>query len=287
MVEFVVAMVLTGVIAEVSYRYLEMPIRRGSFKVGTAARAQAWPMQTRRIIAVLGLVGAVVVGFSGFRVATADLELNQIEASIAAGEEEVTSVEELLGEVTPTNTQPDPEPAPVGAEEPVVTTTTPAAVVAPQREPVQFLAIGDSVMLGAAGVLRERGYTVNAEKSRQLKGTLEFLQQLKDAGTFGDVLVVHLGTNGPIARDDLDTFLEIVSEVPLVVMLNVRGELAWRSSNNELLASIDAEGDNIVVVDWLAESQNCARACFSDDGIHLLGNGQVFYADVIRNVTGT
>ena len=84
-----------------------------------------------------------------------------------------------------------------------------------------------------------------------------------------------------------DTFLEIVSEVPLVVMLNVRGELAWRSSNNELLASIDAEGDNIVVVDWLAESQNCARACFSDDGIHLLGNGQVFYADVIRNITGT
>ena len=52
-------------------------------------------MQTRRIIGMLGLVGAVVVGFSGFRVATADLELNQIEASIAAGEEEVTSVEEL------------------------------------------------------------------------------------------------------------------------------------------------------------------------------------------------
>jgi peptidoglycan/LPS O-acetylase OafA/YrhL len=286
-VEFVVAMALTGVIAEVSYRYLEMPIRRGRFKVETAARAQAWPMQTRRIIAVLGLVGAVVVGFSGFRVATADLQLNQVEASIAAGEEEVTSVEELLGEVTPTNTQPDTEPASVDAEEPAVTTTTPAAVVAPQRDPVQFLAIGDSVMLGAAGVLRERGYTVNAEKSRQMKGTLEFLQQLKDAGTFGDVLVVHLGTNGPIARDDLDTFLEIVSEVPLVVILNVRGELAWRSSNNELLASIDAEGDNIVVVDWLAESQNCARACFSDDGIHLLGNGQVFYADVIRNITGT
>ena len=145
-----------------------------------------------------------------------------------------------------------------------------------ERDPVQFLAIGDSVMLGAAGVLRERGYTVNAEKNRQFKGTLEFLQQLKDAGTFGDVLVVHLGTNGPIARDDLDTFLEIVSEVPLVVILNVRGEVAWRSSNNELLASIDAEGDNIVVVDWLAESKNCARACFTDDGIHLLGSGQVF-----------
>jgi len=281
-------MLLTVAVAEASYRYLEMPIRRGSFKAETAARAQAWPLQTRRIVAGLGLIGVIVVGFAGFRVATADLELNQIEASIAAGEQDVTSVEELLGEVTTASNADDDQSESSSDDVAAVTTTSVStAVVTPQREPVQFLAIGDSVMLGAAGVLRERGYTVNAEKSRQLKGTLEFLQQLKDAGTFGDVLVVHLGTNGPIAQADLQTFLEIVNDVPLVVMLNVRGELAWRSSNNELLASIDSEDDNIVVVDWLSESQNCSGSCFGDDGIHLLGDGQVFYANVIRNITGT
>ncbi|MGA0034674.1 MAG: acyltransferase family protein [Ilumatobacteraceae bacterium] len=288
LIEFVVAMLVTVAVAEVSYRYLEMPIRRGQFKVETSARAEAWSMQTRRLIAVFGLVGVVVIGFSGFRVATADLELNQIEASIAAGEQDVTSVEELLGEVTSDVSSESDQSADTGDSASDITTTTAAtAVVTPQREPVQFLAIGDSVMLGAAGVLRERGYTVNAEKSRQLKGTLEFLQQLKDAGTFGDVLVVHLGTNGPIAQADLNTFMEIVIDVPLVVMLNVRGELAWRNSNNELLASIDAEDNNIVVVDWLSESKNCSGSCFGDDGIHLLGDGQVFYANVIRNITGT
>ncbi len=288
LIEFVLAMLVTVAVAEVSYRYLEMPIRRGQFKVETSARAESWPMQTRRLIAVFGLVGVVVIGFSGFRVATADLELNQIEASIAAGEQDVTSVEELLGEVTSDVSSETDQSADTGDSASDITTTTAAtAVVTPQREPVQFLAIGDSVMLGAAGVLRERGYTVNAEKSRQLKGTLEFLQQLKDAGTFGDVLVVHLGTNGPIAQADLNTFMEIVIDVPLVVMLNVRGELAWRNSNNELLASIDAEDNNIVVVDWLSESQNCSGSCFGDDGIHLLGDGQVFYANVIRNITGT
>ena len=288
LIEFMVAMLVTVAVAEVSYRYLEMPIRRGQFKVETSARAEAWSMQTRRLIAVFGLVGVVVIGFSGFRVATADLELNQIEASIAAGEQDVTSVEELLGEVTSDVSSETDQSADTGDSASDITITTAAtAVVTPQREPVQFLAIGDSVMLGAAGVLRERGYTVNAEKSRQLKGTLEFLQQLKDAGTFGDVLVVHLGTNGPIAQADLNTFMEIVIDVPLVVMLNVRGELAWRNSNNELLASIDAEDNNIVVVDWLSESQNCSGSCFGDDGIHLLGDGQVFYANVIRNITGT
>ena len=288
LIEFVIAMVLTVIVAEASYRYLEMPIRRGRFKEETATRAQAWPIQTRRIVVGLGLVAVIVVGFSGFRVATADLELNQIEASIAAGEEDVTSVEELLGSVTAASSSQGDQSESASDNPAAMTTTSVAtAVVTPQRDPVQFLAIGDSVMLGAAGVLRERGYTVNAEKSRQLKGTLEFLQQLKDAGAFGDVLVVHLGTNGPIAQADLSTFLEIVNDVPLVVMLNVRGELAWRSANNELLASIDTEDDNIVVVDWLSESQNCSGSCFGDDGIHLLGDGQVFYANVIRNITGT
>lgn len=288
LIEFVIAMLLTAAVSEASYRYLEMPIRRGSFKAETSARATTWPIQTRRIVAGLGIVAAIIMGFSGFRVATADLELNQIEASIAAGEQDVTSVEELLGEVsTGSISESDQNESSSESGGDATTTSVATAVVTPQREPVQFLAIGDSVMLGAAGVLRERGYTVNAEKSRQLKGTLEFLQQLRDAGAFGDVLVVHLGTNGPISQADLEIFLEIVDEVPLVVMLNVRGELAWRSSNNELLASIDAEDDNIVVVDWLSESQNCSGSCFGDDGIHLLGEGQEFYANVIRNITGT
>jgi len=288
LIEFVVAMLVTAAVAEASYRYLEMPIRRGQFKVETSARAEAWSMQSRRLVAVFGLVGVIVIGFSGLRVATADLQLNQIEASIAAGEQDVTSVEELLGDVTGDVSSENDQSADTGdGASDITSTTTATAIVTPQREPVQFLAIGDSVMLGAAGVLRERGYTVNAEKSRQLKGTLEFLQQLKDAGAFGDVLVVHLGTNGPIAQADLNTFLEIVSDVPLVVMLNVRGEVAWRNSNNELLALIDAEDNNVVVVDWLSESQNCSGSCFGDDGIHLLGDGQVFYANVIRNITGT
>jgi hypothetical protein len=115
---------------------------------------------------------------------------------------------------------------------------------------------------------------------------LDFLRQLRDFGTFGDVLVVHLGTNGPIGAANLDEFLDIVADVPMVVMLNVRGEVAWRDSNNELLASVDGPDDNLIVVDWLTESQNCSGACFASDDIHLSADGQVFYADAIRNVTG-
>ena len=281
---FVIAMILTAVVAECSYRFLEMPIRRGeSVSAGIVARLRQ--PTTRRAFAALTAVFTLVTLYSGVRLVTADLQLNEIEASIEAGQQEVTSVEELLGDVTPaasTDATPDDETA--SAE---VGDTSTTIAIAAQREPVQFLAIGDSVMLGAAGVLRERGYVVNAEKNRQLSGTLDFLRQLRDLGTFGDVLVVHLGTNGPIGAANLDEFLDIVSGVPLVVMLNVRGELTWRDSNNALLAAADGPDDNLIVIDWLTESQNCTGSCFADDGIHLSADGQVFYADTIRNVTGT
>jgi hypothetical protein len=281
---FVIAMILTAVVAECSYQFLEMPIRRGeSVSAGIVTRLRQ--PTTRRVFAALTAVFTVVTLYSGVRLVTADLQLNEIEASIEAGQQEVTSVEELLGDVTPaasTGATPDDETA--GAE---VGDTTTTIAIAAQREPVQFLAIGDSVMLGAAGVLRERGYVVNAEKNRQLSGTLDFLRQLRDLGTFGDVLVVHLGTNGPIGQANLDEFLDIVSGVPLVVMLNVRGELTWRDANNALLAAADGPDDNLIVIDWLTESQNCTGSCFADDGVHLSADGQVFYADTIRNVTGT
>jgi peptidoglycan/LPS O-acetylase OafA/YrhL len=281
---FLIAMVLTGVVAELSYRHIEMPIRRGE-PILRRPTSNRLPVEARRATIGLTAVAAMLVVYSGARLATADLQLNEIEASIAAGQLDVTSVEELLGEVT-TSGSGDLTDATTDSGSPVDGATTDSVAIAAQREPVEFLAIGDSVMLGATGVLRERGYVVNAEQNRQLSGTLDFLRQLRDLGTFGDVVVVHLGTNGPIGSANLIEFLDIVRDVPMVVMLNVRGDVDWRDSNNEALAAVDGPDDNLIVIDWLTESENCSGSCFASDGIHLSADGQVFYADTIRNVTG-
>ena len=237
----------------------------------------------RRIVTVVGVVLAALLVFSTVRLATADVELNEIEASIAAGQQQTTSVDDLLGDIPAgsgdgTGTAIDPL---TGVE---VTVTSIA--LAPQREPIEFLAIGDSVMLGAAGELFDRGYTVNAEQNRQMSDVLPFMQQLRDSGALGGVVVVHLGTNGPISEATMQAFLDIVAEVPTVVMLNVRGDVEWAERNNALLASVDGPDDNLILIDWATESGNCSGSCFAGDGIHLSADGQVHYANVIRDVTG-
>ena len=297
--QFAIAMVLTITVAEASYRFLEMPIRRGDLGESWrrfSRRAAAGPR--RLVVMTLSLVTVLAV-VSGVRVATADLELNEIEQSILEGSSSVTDISELLADPATTGTTVAPEPTPTtiadsGDEpaepdpEPVAetTTTAPPISVAPAREPIPYLAIGDSVMLGAAPILAERGYTVNAQQSRQMKDTVPFMEQLRDAEVFGQAVVVHLGTNGYCSEETLDAFLAPLADVQ-VVMLTVRGDLAWTDHNNELLKARDAAADdNLIVIDWEEQARNCVGECFAGDGIHLADDGQVFYANLIRDVTG-
>ena len=71
-------------------------------------------------------------------------------------------------------------------------------------------AIGDSVMLDAQPALQADipGIDVEAAVSRQWDEGVALVQQMKAAGTLGSIVVIDLGTNGPVnpgavRRDDV------------------------------------------------------------------------------------
>lgn len=292
--QFVVAMVVTVVVSELSYRYVETPIRRrevGAWWESLRIRRDPVP---RQIAAVTVVVSMLVLAFGVLRLGLAELKQNEVAVALAEGEENVTSIDDLLGggdegaapaEAAPPVTQPV-DTTPTSESTTTTSTTTTTTTTTLPAEPVDYLAIGDSVMLGAAGVLSDRGYTVNAEVSRQMIDFVPVMEQLGDADLFGDPIVIHLGTNGPFTRETLDAFLAPLSRVPNVIILNVRASRPWTAENNRILAERDRPGDNIILIDWQTLSQNCTGACFSDDGIHLSADGRRYYADVIGDVTG-
>ncbi|MFW2336124.1 acyltransferase family protein [Ilumatobacter sp.] len=294
--EFVVALILTMIITELSYRFIEMPVRRRQVAAWwESLRVRRDPVP-RQIAAVTVVATLLVLAFGVLRLGLADVEQNEIAAALDAGQENVTSLDELLGtggdegaagaDPPPSaTTVPAVADTAVAAATTTSTTTTTTTTTLP-KEPVDYLAIGDSVMLGAAGVLSNRGYTVNAEVSRQMVDVVPVMEQLADADLFGDPVVIHLGTNGPFTKETLDAFLAPLSSVPNVIMLNIRAERPWTASNNALLQERDRPGDNIILIDWQGLSQGCTGNCFSADGIHLSADGQRFYADVIGDVTG-
>ncbi len=298
--QFIAAMFATVVITELSYTLIETPIRRRQVPSWLRDPGRRREPRARRLVA-LGVAACMLFLAIGIiRLGTADLQQNEIAQALEEGAENVTSIDELLGTPSPdgetaapadatttATTQPfvaADEPAPESTTTTSTTTTSTTTTLPP--EPVDYLAIGDSVMQGAAGVLSDRGYTVNAEVSRQMIDMVGVMQQLGDADLFGDPVIIHLGTNGPFTEETLNDFLRPLSSVPNVIILNIRANRPWTANNNALLEARDRPGDNIILLDWAALSNNCTGNCFAADGIHLSADGQRFYANMIGDITG-
>ncbi len=123
-----------------------------------------------------------------------------------------TTVPAGTGTVAPGATTVAPTTAPP-------TTARPTTTVPP--EPYPILAIGDSVMLGAAEDLAAEGITVDAKVSRQMVDEIPNVQALRAQRLLGDAVIVHLGTNGPISQETLDSFFAELRDVRRVVVLLV------------------------------------------------------------------
>ncbi len=295
--QFAVALAITVFITELSYRFVETPVRRrevASWWESLRARRDPVP---RQLVAVTTVVSLLLLAFGVLRLGLAELKQNEIAIAQEEGAENTTSLEDLIGgggdegaaPATPTPTAaPPPVDTSVTTESTTTTSTTTTTTTTLPKEPVDYLAIGDSVMLGAAGVLKERGYTVNAEVSRQMNQTVALMEQLGEADVFGDPIIIHLGTNGPITRETLDALLAPLNRVPNVIMLNVHANRPWTAENNRILAERDKPDgqDNIILIDWNSLANECPGDCFAADGIHLTDAGRVYYANLIGDWTG-
>jgi hypothetical protein len=188
--------------------------------------------------------------------------------------------------VPPTTVPPTTAPlAPVG-QLGVVTSLEGLAPLAipPTVSGFPLVALGDSVMLGAAEELQARGFQVDALQSRQMNTFVPTMQALRDNGTFGSVVVIHLGTNGGFSQETLDAMLATVADVPVVLLLTGKADRGWIADNNAKLRAVPSTHPNVTVVDWEVLAPSCEGRCFYDDGIHLTQSGQDFYADVIGRV---
>ena len=113
-------------------------------------------------------------------------------------------------------------------------------------------AIGDSVMLDYQTALEQDvpGVTVDASVSRQWSAGKTLVQQLKASGQLGAVVIIGLGTNGPISTTDFNTMMSLLSGASRVVFVNVHVDRTWQDPNNTVLAAGVARYPNAVLVDW-------------------------------------
>ena len=266
---------LTFLVAELSYRYVEIPIRRGAIGAFMARWRGADPDERaylgRRVLASSG-VAIAALGLMGAGLATAKPADQEIPADVAAaiGIDDGGPTEILIDEpsVAPSpgaTGAPEPEPDPSQAQQP----EAPSADGLPTNGNGAVTAIGDSVMLGVASQLMEKidGSKVDAEVSRQASGVLERVQKLSKKGLLAPTVVIHTGTNGVVTEDQLREMLEILSDRERVVVVSTNVPRPWRKPNNELIAAVVPDYPNAVIADWFSVSKDNPEY-FVSDGTH-------------------
>jgi hypothetical protein len=211
-----------------------------------------------------------------------------IAASIRAGER-VVAAQEAASETDPPGTSTSPSASaisPSSAAGPASRTNPVPAVPAVVRAVhVDTGAIGDSVMLGAARPLRDRlgsASYIDAKKNRQYHDAVAVARDMRSKGRLGDVVVVHLGNNGPAKPADVGALLEYLKGERAVLLVTVRVDKGWQQSNNDTFRAALRGHPNTKIVDWYSYS-NSHRDWFWKDGTHLTPTGADEYAKLVAS----
>ena len=101
------------------------------------------------------------------------------------------------------------------------------------------------------------------------------------------MVVVHLGTNGPINEGDMTSMMEALAGVPQVLLLTVEAPVDWIDANNALIYDTVGSYPNVSLLDWAGLSVACPGECLYNDGYHLRPEGQVYYAALIDGALQT
>ena len=277
--EFVVLVLFALALTELSYRYIETPVRQGVISRWWREFRQpafgAQLVRRQRRIVLTALVSLLPV-FGVVSLAAARVQLDEIAQNLS--DNEGNTVDLLSGGQT------------VGGGELAAATTIVGQVVTGTTtldgQVIDVLAIGDSVMLGAANVLTQRGVTVDALKSRPYRQALEIANFMKSVNRLGSVVVIHLGTNNTVDEKTLDEIMVPLRDVPLVLFVTVHVPSEVRqNTNNRRINELPARYENVKVLDWYAIAKAHPEYLYSDK-IHIRPEGQKVYADLMMQAIG-
>lgn len=236
-------------LADISYRYIETPVRRGSFELwlrGMKYRTRAVRLRQK----ISALLAVLLTLF-----ATTLISINAIERA-----DEIAAQEERAREAAAT-----------ASDDGVITdSATPGLWVT-----------GDSVILGIRNVLAsfEKIELINARVGRQI-GELIEVAKTDQKFVADSTVILNLGNNNRLVESDVIELMEIVKNQPRIIVVNTAVPRSWRDENNALIAKVASGYPNVTIVDWNSLSANHPEY-FASDGVHLNPPGVNAYVSAI------
>jgi hypothetical protein len=268
---FIAKIAIVLVISDLSYRYVELPIRNGAIGNRLAIwREFGIPRPGVRGFATAGIASVVMAAslVGMYRVPMPDAEN-------VTGIGGITAIDEMAVLVS--------QPTRVLTDDPVINAAQAAELQKKIEAEIPPAVFGDSVVLGARKSLRESlgEIAIDAEVARSPEAISERILVRHTERKLGQVVVIHMGTNGKIRDDVLRKTIEGLADRKRIVVVNVRVPRSWMKPNNKIIAETVVDFPNVRFVDWAGASKG-QRKYFSPDGVHLTKSGAKAFADLIN-----
>lgn len=255
------ALLISLAAATLSYRFVEMPLRRLGFRRALrAVRGRLGGPSPRSRLAMAGMLGVCVLALGGATAAVASAPaMTTSQMTILAGEK----ARQKAVDAPPPAPAPSPSPAAIAGDE--------------------VTAVGDSVMLASAPSLYERfpGSMVDAAVSRSIWAGPDIVDGLAASGELREHVVVALGTNGSVDRDMLARIARTVGRDRDLVLVNAYAPRDWIPGVNRDLAAFAASRTGVVVADWSAAIADHTDL-LAGDQIHPERAGGDIFAEVVE-----
>lgn len=297
----------TFLIAELSYRLIEIPIRRLGFRgfvqkhFSTGAAGNRKPVMKRistamTMVIVLSLMACSIGSAEkGSGAETPDKKDQIVSSSMEHSKPENEAVSESAvqapvsseGAVSEGNHEALPEQGKEEEQGNGAAQETEAGEP-PETAPVenggevkgsavnpyeQVLSIGDSIMIDISSKLKAKynNITIDAKVGRQMSQACELAPRYASFNQPNKAVIIELGTNGYFTENQFDRLLDNFTK-SRVYLINTRVPRSWEFKVNEALEKKAAERENVQLIDWYSEAVNHTEY-FSSDGVHLTKKG--------------
>ena len=170
----------------------------------------------------------------------------------------------------------------VNLEHPKITTEIPTPVSAQAGVPGLWVT-GDSVILGIHEKLASHYpiALINARVGRQIDELISVIK--KDQSQVPhSIVIVDIGNNNHLTEKSVRTLLDLLVSQPQIILVNTAVPRPWAPDNDAIINRVIADYPKVSLVDWSKISQGHPEF-FAPDGVHLVDPGSSAYVSAIMD----
>ena len=262
----ILRVVLTFVLAIISYVFVETPIRKLGFKHYIRIiykKISKKSKKTKRVVASIAMLVCVlfvmgIFGKSAPYISTAfvkEVESNKESQYVNKGENNKDNKQTQENkDNNENNNKKDNKQN-------------------DEKKYSSVVIVGDSLTVDIGEKFQELypGAVIDGKIGRQLYVAIEEAKNYSQYNNENSAIIFQLGTNGPFTESQIEELLKVFDKAD-IYFVNIKVPRAWEKTVNTALKEAKEKHSNVNIIDWYTVA-NSSKDLFEPDRVHLNQNG--------------